>query len=203
MASMPSVTTNGGIPTKAMRRPLTAPTARAVSSAAPTPAQMLKPAFITTPSTMPVRHTTEPTDRSMPPVMMTAVMPRATMATKAKLRVTLNRFCSVAKVSVASVKATNASTVTRKTQNVWRDKSQLTAPSVGCSLSSNAGATAASVADASRLGAIDCPRDQSGDLFRAAVADGLVRDLVSSTQDHDPICHGEYVRHSMTDEHDC
>ena len=53
--------------------------------------------------TMPViiaeRPITDPTDRSMPPVMMTAVMPSAAMATKAKLRVTLKRFWPVRNVS--------------------------------------------------------------------------------------------------------
>ena len=50
--------------------------------------------------------------------MMTAVMPIAMMATKAKLRVTLNRFCWVAKTSLASVSTTNATTAAIETQNV-------------------------------------------------------------------------------------
>lgn len=37
----------------------------------------------------------------MPPVTIAAIMPRATMATNVKLRVTLKRFCDVAKVGVA------------------------------------------------------------------------------------------------------
>ncbi len=57
--------------------------------AAPMPISMLKPACITTASTMLQRHSTEPTERSMPPVMMTSVMPSAMMATKVKLRVML------------------------------------------------------------------------------------------------------------------
>ena len=52
-------------------------------------------------STIAERQSTEPTDRSMPPEMMTTVMPSAMMPTKAKLRVTLKRFCGVAKVSVS------------------------------------------------------------------------------------------------------
>ena len=67
------------------------------------------PPFIAMPITMPDSTSTAPTDRSIPPVMMTAVMPIAMMATKAKLRVTLNRFCWVAKTSLASASTTNAS----------------------------------------------------------------------------------------------
>ena len=44
------------------------------------------------PATMPERQSTEPTDRSMPPVMITAVMPRPMIPTKAKLRKTLKRL---------------------------------------------------------------------------------------------------------------
>ena len=47
------------------------------------------------------RHSTDPTERSMPPVMMTIVMPSAMIATKVKLRVTLNRLFGVANESVA------------------------------------------------------------------------------------------------------
>ena len=84
------------------------------------------------PATMPDRTTTEPTDRSMPAVMMTAVIPSAMMPTKAKFRVTLNRLRSVAKVSVARVRATQASTAARNTQKVWRLSSQLIAPPWTC-----------------------------------------------------------------------
>ena len=69
------------------------------------------------PITMPDSTSTAPTDRSMPPVMMTAVMPMAMMATKAKLRVTLNRFCCVANTSLendSTTKATIAAMVTQK-----------------------------------------------------------------------------------------
>ena len=42
-----------------------------------------------------------PTERSMPPVMMTMVMPSAIIATKVKLRVTLKILFCVANESVA------------------------------------------------------------------------------------------------------
>ena len=68
-------------------------------------------------STIAERQSTEPTDRSMPPEMMTTVMPSAMMPTKAKLRVTLKRFCGVAKVSVSTLSARQASSAATNTQN--------------------------------------------------------------------------------------
>jgi hypothetical protein len=58
--------------------------------------------------------------------MMTAFMPCAAMPTKAKLRVTLNRFCYVENGSDLSVSARQAMTVATNTQKVWRDSSQVT-----------------------------------------------------------------------------
>ncbi len=78
--------------------------------------------------------TTAPTDRSMPPVMITVVMPSAMMPTKAKLRVTLKMLRSVAKVSVASDSAMQAATAAMNTQNVWRLRIQLSAPACICLL---------------------------------------------------------------------
>ena len=60
------------------------------------------PHDIIMPVTMPDRHSTDPTERSIPPVMMTAVMPSAMMPTKAQLRATLNRLAEVSNVVVAS-----------------------------------------------------------------------------------------------------
>ena len=55
------------------------------------------------------RQSTEPTDRSMPPVMMTSVMPSAMIATKVTLRVMLNRLALVAKALVAKDRKMQAS----------------------------------------------------------------------------------------------
>src|SRR5579872_5973257 len=67
---------------------------------------------------------TEPTDRSMPPVMMTMVMPSATTATKVKLRVTLNRLLEVANELVANDRNTQATQTATNTQNACRETSQ-------------------------------------------------------------------------------
>ncbi len=53
----------------------------------------------------------------MPPEAITAVMPMAIMPTNAKLRATLKRLRSVAKLSVNKVRARQARTAARKTQN--------------------------------------------------------------------------------------
>ena len=64
----------------------------------------------------------------MPPVMITAVIPIATMATKAKLRVTLNRFCGVANESVANDRMTAASRAAASTQNACRPSTRADQP---------------------------------------------------------------------------
>src|SRR5579871_4073526 len=66
---------------------------------------------------------TDPTDRSMPPVMITMVMPSATTATKVKLRVTLNRLFEVANELVANDRNTQATQTATNTQNACRDVS--------------------------------------------------------------------------------
>ena len=89
-------------------------------------------------STIAERQSTDPTDRSMPPEMMTTVMPSAMMPTKAKLRVTLNRFCGVAKVSVSAVSARQASNAAMKTQNAcWPNILPRRRMASGCSIASS------------------------------------------------------------------
>ena len=129
MDSIPSVTTKDGMPTYATITPLKPPTSSAVPSASGTASQNGVPTFIDMPITMPDRTSTAPTERSMPPVMITAVIPSAMMPTKAKFRVTLNRFCCVAKTSLATDRIRKASTAANDTQNVWRLTSQLSQPS--------------------------------------------------------------------------
>jgi hypothetical protein len=63
------------------------------------------------------RQRTDPTDKSIPPEMITMVMPSAMSATKVKLRVTLKRLLGVAKDSVAKDKKSAAVITASKTQN--------------------------------------------------------------------------------------
>ena len=78
MLSMPSVAMKGGILAFAMRMPLTAPTRAPAASAAGMPSQSGRPALVTTrPMTTEQKVIVVPTDRSMPPVMITKVTPIA------------------------------------------------------------------------------------------------------------------------------
>ena len=104
---------------------MTAPTQPAVRRAAATLNPIEWPACMATLRTMPLTPIVEPTERSMPPVTITAVMPSATIATKAKLRVTLKRFCGVAKVLVASDRTMQAMSVASTIQNVCCARSAL------------------------------------------------------------------------------
>ena len=70
------------------------------------------------PTTMPASARIAPTERSMPPVMITAVMPRPMMPTKAQLRATLKRLLAVKKTSVESDSPTKAITEATNTQKV-------------------------------------------------------------------------------------
>ena len=87
--NVPSVTTNGGNPTQAISTPFTAPAANPVASPAPIASHHGPASCSTSPAAIAANPITEPTDRSMPPVTMTVVMPSAMMPMKAKLRVML------------------------------------------------------------------------------------------------------------------
>ena len=118
MDIIPSVTTKDGIPAMAISVPLMAPTSSEAPIAAGNASVMGSPACMITVVVMAEISTVEPTDRSIPPVMITAVMPMATIATKAKLRVTLNRLLGVAKVLVSTDIASTASKAASSTQNI-------------------------------------------------------------------------------------
>jgi len=107
---------------------LTSPTASEAASPAAMPTQTELPACSTTPVTIAETQRIEPTDRSMPPVMITAVIPIATIATNAKLRVTLKRFWGVANDSVASDRTTAASKAAASTQNACRPSTRCSSP---------------------------------------------------------------------------
>ena len=72
------VTMKAGIPAYATQSPCHAPTATPTASAASTPAHQGMPSRMTsTAETAPVSATTDPTDRSMWPPMITMTMPIA------------------------------------------------------------------------------------------------------------------------------
>src|SRR5215831_11235555 len=157
------------------------------------------------PMTMPDNANTAPTERSMPPVTMTAVMPSAMIPTKAKLRVTLNRFCCVAKTSLEIDRKTKASAAATDTQNVGRLISQLSQlPCTRARIDSSSVVTMsfAPIRVTNPSDGLDCAGDEARHLFGRAVRDGLVGHLRSPSQHDDAVRHGEYVGHAMTDQHD-
>ncbi|CAO0827385.1 hypothetical protein SMICM17S_13216 [Streptomyces microflavus] len=90
------MTMKGAMFARAMRRPLTSPiapqTTRGTSRAA------RKPHWEAQAARTPPRAKTEPTERSMPPVMMTSVMPRATIARNEAWTVTPRALSTLANV---------------------------------------------------------------------------------------------------------
>ena len=80
-----------------MSKPLSAPTAAPAAVPASSPGR--SPYSLTLMATTPPRATTEPTERSMPPVMITKVMPSATRPYLAVSPVKLLRLKPVAKFS--------------------------------------------------------------------------------------------------------
>src|SRR5690606_19211970 len=94
--SMPSVAMNGGSPTTDTSNPLTNPAIAptAIPPRMPTSGLNPKSAIRITPST-PARAATEPTDRSMPPVMITMVTPTAMTAFTDVCEPRLNKLSAV------------------------------------------------------------------------------------------------------------
>ena len=94
---------NGAMRNFVIKRPLIRPTAAPIASVAATAAAIfsglpfMRMADISTASLM-----TEPTERSMPPLMMTMVSPIATVPRNAAVRSTLKMLRSVRKLDDAS-----------------------------------------------------------------------------------------------------
>src|SRR6185295_14088602 len=179
--------------------PLMAPTTSDTPSASGTASQIDRPAFIVMPITMPDSTSTAPTDRSMPPLTITAVMPIAMMATNAKLRVTLNRFCWVANTSLVNAKTTNATTAATETQNVCWLTSQLS--QLPCARRAIDSSRLVLTAMVVRLRRLDGAGDQARHFFGRARRDRLVGHLAAAPQHDDAIGHREHVGHAVADQH--
>ena len=80
------VTMKGGILTLPMRMPLKKPSSAPTASTASSVRMMEFIELNTTTPMPPISESMEPTDRSMPPVMMTRPMPKAMMPTTAEWR---------------------------------------------------------------------------------------------------------------------
>ena len=111
-----SVTMNGGRRTFAIRTPFVSPSA----VAAPTPAtsEAIIPLADTFAATTPATATREPTDRSIPPVRITTVIPSATSPSMLFCRSTFSRFSGVAKEPYRTTPRTQ--TAISATSAPWR-----------------------------------------------------------------------------------
>ena len=92
MAREARVGTNGDMFRRVMHSPLKRPTPAAANSATAIAATIGHPLDIRNAAKTAVIAQTEPTERSMPPVKITKVIPMATIPTKEKFRVTLITF---------------------------------------------------------------------------------------------------------------
>src|SRR5512139_541182 len=91
----------GGIRAQATTLPVAAPAAAPSASPAPMPRNDEPLESMTSMATQPDRAASEPTDRSMPAVMMMKVIPAEMMALMETWRATFNRLDTVRKFSVA------------------------------------------------------------------------------------------------------
>ena len=98
MDIMPSVAINAGRFTRVTSRPLTRPHTPPVSTQPASAAPSGTPLLSMAPSRMPANATTEPTDRSMPPVMTTIIMPIARIPLTAACFQTFSRLRGTRKV---------------------------------------------------------------------------------------------------------
>ncbi|MNT13454.1 hypothetical protein D3C72_1484250 [compost metagenome] len=109
---LPSVTMNGGSFMKAISAPLTSPNSNPHSSAAGTLSAASCGISETSIATTADTDRIDPTDRSMPPVRITNVMPAASTRLIDACWAMIDRFCRLAKLSVSSVKPKQSSTST-------------------------------------------------------------------------------------------
>src|ERR1700733_2402961 len=114
--SVPSVTTNGGMPAHATRNPLTRPNAPPARTAAAKPSATTPTAapaggpemtcVITQAPAVPAKPSTAPTDRSMPPAQMTNVSPAASSSTSVAVLEVFSQFARVRKYGESMLKPT-------------------------------------------------------------------------------------------------
>ena len=107
---MASDTMKGGTRSFVTARPLIAPTASPTSSPTATPARRGAPRTSASAQRTPDKPTTDPTERSMPPVRITRLIPAARMAVNAFCRTTLARLLSVKNASVANARTRHSAT---------------------------------------------------------------------------------------------
>src|SRR5437764_2447686 len=103
---VPSVATNGGMCSAATSAPFSSPATAPTATPIATPAPIETPCVRLHVPATPLSATMLPTDKSMPPVMITNVMPSAMMLITDTRRATSSRLASVRNRSFAIVRAT-------------------------------------------------------------------------------------------------
>src|SRR5688572_20671537 len=153
------------------------------------------------PATIATRPMTDPTDRSMPPVMITIVMPRAMMPNGAKLRATFPILFEVPKLGSIEAMTTTSTSRATVTQKGWLVMARLKRV---CSLTPTTSEIAAwsDSTVISRSCGTDRSCDESGDLLRRRLHRLFVSHLASAPQNDDPIGHLEHIGHAVADEDD-
>src|SRR3954454_7612271 len=160
------------------------------------------------PVTTPTTPITDPTERSMPPVRITAVMPSAMMPMKAKLRVVLNRLSVEANASGCTQliprQITSSATVTQKgwlAMTPWR-KLRSRRPVTSSIATPVCWAGRVDMPGLRGSGVADGAGDEAGDLLRRGVGDHLVGHLGAAAHHHHPVADREHVGHAVADQHD-
>ena len=118
ISSMPSVTMNEGIPHPTVTRPLAAPATQPDTEASGTAATSGQPHAVSAlPSTALLSASTEPTERSIPPMTSTNVIPIAITASAGIWFASVTRVTRVRKWSLSAPNSasSSASTTSRPT----------------------------------------------------------------------------------------
>ena len=114
---MPSVAMKGGRRALAIISPFSRPISAPAASPARTAGSDGEPRRSSRAETSPAKAITEPTDRSMPAVMMTRHSPKALMAIQEKARRMLKRLVARRKVVVTRLRNTTMAARMRNTPN--------------------------------------------------------------------------------------
>src|SRR4051794_30594020 len=234
MPSVPSVTIRGGIRALAMRNPFRIPHARPASSAIPRPTKIvpqLSPPtpFIAFTETTPLKTSTAPTDRSMPAVMITNVMPVARTSSTAASVAMLRAFEADTKLEYSSAEKTRISAtrispihvlepVTKRCHHGTRSvassdssvSSSTTASRVSASVSLIASAPVGSRqrpwssddAQSCRLLVAQRAGHRADDVLHRDLAAPEPRDALAEAQHLDAVGDLEDLGHVVADEHD-
>ena len=187
-----------------MRNPFTSPTRRARREhSKQVPIDRCQPACIVTASTIAEQRTVEPTLRSMPPVMITDVMPSAIIAVERE----------VAGDVVEVLRRRNAILQDRSEIDARRDnrdehperlaaEQQTIDPLFVCIADGVVRVVSRSSYRGLHYTLFDCAGDEAGNLFGGALGDPFIGHLGAAPKHDDAVADGEDVGNTMADQDD-